>query len=266
MTAGTRRTAALTLAPRNCNAASFSLDAFSYAAPTPPRPPRRSQVASVTVALSEQLQRSTPPPAPKLVDTKPASDVIAGALARAVSQSTIHPLDTLKVRLQTNTTVVNKAPVSVLGTVGKMYRGVLGAAGGAGVAVGAYFLVYGAANNAIARMASDFPAGWRAFVAGAVAAAGSSVVKVPIAVCIRSVQAGVYPNAVDAAKSIVRSAGARGLFTGYLPTLLEDVPDMAVKFAVYETLQTSYVQVFGRPANSKVGAIFCVLESIGITA
>jgi len=34
------------------------------------------------------------------VDTKPASDILAGAVARAASQSTIHPLDTLKVRMQ----------------------------------------------------------------------------------------------------------------------------------------------------------------------
>lgn len=35
------------------------------------------------------------------VDTKPASDILAGAVARAASQGTIHPLDTLKVRMQT---------------------------------------------------------------------------------------------------------------------------------------------------------------------
>jgi hypothetical protein len=67
---------------------------------------RGSQFASVSVALSEQLQRRTSAvasaassAAPK-VDTKPASDVLAGALARAVSQSTIHPLDTFKVSVQ----------------------------------------------------------------------------------------------------------------------------------------------------------------------
>ncbi len=52
-----------------------------------------------------------------------------------------------------------------------------------------------------------------AFVSGAVAAVGSSVVKVPLAVCIRSVQAGVYPNFYAAAKSIVDKAGMQGLFT-----------------------------------------------------
>ncbi len=39
------------------------------------------------------------------------------------------------------------------------------------------------------------------------------MVKVPIAVCIRSVQAGVYPNALVAARSVVQKAGWRGLFT-----------------------------------------------------
>ena len=39
-------------------------------------------------------------PAPAAAD-KPAHDVFAGAMARAASQSTIHPLDTYKVRMQT---------------------------------------------------------------------------------------------------------------------------------------------------------------------
>lgn len=56
-------------------------------------------------------------------------------------------------------------------------------------------------------------AGQIAFVSGAAAAVGSGVVKVPIAVCIRSVQAGIYPDVFAAARSIVKAAGPRGLFT-----------------------------------------------------
>ena len=61
----------------------------------------RRPFASATVALSEMSSKAVsaaPSPQPK-VDTKPASDVLAGAMARAASQGTIHPLDTLKVRL-----------------------------------------------------------------------------------------------------------------------------------------------------------------------
>jgi len=65
-----------------------------------------------------------------------------------------------------------------------------------------------------------------------------------------SVQAGVYPNFIEAAKSIFKAVGPRGLFTGYLPTVLEDVPDMAIKFAAYESMRGFHAQLFhGRTAS-----------------
>lgn len=33
---------------------------------------------------------------------------------------------------------------------------------------------------------------------------------------------------------------------GFVPTLLEDVPDMAVKFAVYESLRRTYQRITGK--------------------
>ena len=152
-------------------------------------------------------------------------------------------------------------------------------------------------NMPVASSLAKYHAGGLAFVAGATAAVGSSVVKVPLAVCIRSVQAGLHPNPIAAAQSLVRAAGVRSLFTvcatppittsivlslfmvlcstihliekwcklctdsllhqtqrtkndscgvqGFVPTLLEDVPDMAVKFAVYESLRPLHSRVFG---------------------
>lgn len=55
----------------------------------------------------------------------------------------------------------------------------------------------------------------------------------------------------------------RGLFTGYLPTLLEDVPDMALKFAAYESLRSLHRRLHpGRPANAQVRAPFLFLPSL----
>jgi len=207
----------------------------------------------------------------------PVNDVIAGATARAASQSTIHPLDTIKVRMQaalrgnnvqkaasSGVSIASAAattvssPVStgkygigasvqkvarvvganshpktrsmaiatgaVLGKVGgevsSLYRGVFGAAGGAGLAIGAYFAFYGAAKKALEQN-TTYSVSTIAFLAGGIGALGSSIVKVPAAVCIRSVQANVYPNVIVAARSITKAAGPRGMFTGYLPTLLE---------------------------------------------
>lgn len=95
---------------------------------------------------------------------KPAHDVVAGAMARAASQSTIHPLDTMKVRMQagraaqiSNAAVAKAVPQSTkpgggssialslqrgLAEVGSLYKGVVSAATGAGIIIGAYFAFY----------------------------------------------------------------------------------------------------------------------------
>ena len=71
--------------------------------------------------------------------------------------------------------------------VASLYKGVVGAASGAGIYIGTYFAFYGTACNLLSTH-SNLSAGGIAFVAGGIAAAGGSVVKVPLAVCIRSVQ------------------------------------------------------------------------------
>lgn len=55
-------------------------------------------LAAPTVVAAAPPPTVPPPPPP---DGKPVNDVVAGAMARAASQSTIHPLDTMKVRMQT---------------------------------------------------------------------------------------------------------------------------------------------------------------------
>lgn len=135
------------------------------------------------------------------------------------------------------------------GQVRTLYRGVGSAAGGAGIAIGAYFAFYGTATKVL-QEGTELPVGAVAFAAGGLAALGSAFVKVPLAVTIRSVQAGVYKNPVQAARTIVAGAGVRGLFTGLVPTILEDIPDMAVKFASYEMMHVLHASVTGGRARS----------------
>lgn len=256
--------------PGLCASARFEI--VTVALPTKQHRSRHG-FASATVALQESVRSAPAAPVSPKVDLKPASDVLAGAMARAASQSTIHPLDTLKVRMQHNSVpkpsgVLSKfaklvppprgstALQSALPKIATLYRGVFGAASGAGVAIGAYFAFYGAATNLLVNH-SNLPAGQVAFVAGAAAAAGGSVVKVPLAVCIRSVQAGVYSNVFVAAKQITSAAGLRGLFTGYLPTLLEDIPDMAFKFAAYESMRSARLRLM-RGRKATVQEDFCM--------
>lgn len=191
-------------------------------------------------------------------------DVLAGGAARAAAQATIHPLDTIKVRMQAPGKVstplakkilsqksVKVAVNKAVGKAGSLYKGVWSAAGGAGLAIGAHFAFYGVAKRFIEENYPSWSVGGAAFAAGAIGAAGASIVKVPAAVCIRSVQARVYPNAIVAASRILKAAGPRGLYTGFLPTLLEDVPDTAVKFAVYEMLQAAVSRIQKRESGDR---------------
>lgn len=57
------------------------------------------QVATAATATVSAPTTVNAPPPPNGAE-KPANDVFAGAMARAASQSTIHPLDTMKVRMQ----------------------------------------------------------------------------------------------------------------------------------------------------------------------
>ena len=68
-------------------------------------------------------------------------------------------------------------------------QGVLGAGTGAGIIIGSYFAFYSTTKKYL-REHTTLKEGSVAFVAGAAAAVGSSFIKVPIAVCIRSVQVG----------------------------------------------------------------------------
>ena len=68
-------------------------------------------------------------------------------------------------------------------------QGVLGAGTGAGIIIGSYFAFYSTTKKYL-REHTTLKEGSVAFFAGAAAAVGSSFIKVPIAVCIRSVQVG----------------------------------------------------------------------------
>lgn len=224
--------------------------------------PASTSTGSAPTQTSASSQRSS-----STATDRPAHDVVAGAMARAASQSTIHPLDTMKVRMQLGKKHGQSGPTAVASTasptrplggmegwsgtlqkglleLASLYKGVLSAATGAGIIIGAYFAFYSTSKKVL-KERTELSDGSVAFISGATAAVGSSFVKVPIAVCIRSVQAGLYPNVFVAAQSISQAAGARGLFAGFVPTLLEDAPDMAVKFAVYESLRPLHNKVTG---------------------
>lgn len=77
------------------------------------------------------------------------------------------------------------------------------------------------------------------FISGSVGAVVSCVIRVPTDTIRHRVQAYVHPNVFQSATTIVRTEGVRGLYAGFLPTLLRDVPELALQFTIYERLRHS---------------------------
>ena len=71
-------------------------------------------------------------------------------------------------------------------------------------------------------------------VSASAGALASSIVRVPTDTIRHRVQAYLHPNVFRAGICILRKEGLLGLYSGFLPTLLRDVPEIALQFALYE--------------------------------
>lgn len=64
--------------------------------------------------------------------------------------------------------------------------------------------------------------------------APSTQLRVPTDTLRHRVQAYLHPNVGAAARTIAAKEGPRGLFRGFGPTIMRDVPEIALQFVVYD--------------------------------
>ena len=85
------------------------------------------------------------------------------------------------------------------------------------------------------------------------AAAGSAVVsalpRVPGDTIRHRVQAYLHPNSFRAVPQLLKAKGLPGFYSGFRPTLMRDVPEIAIQFAAYECLRSA---VQGRNQGKKL--------------
>ncbi|KAJ1568197.1 hypothetical protein HK405_003302 [Cladochytrium tenue] len=154
----------------------------------------------------------------------------AGFVALSTAFAVMHPVDTLKARVQAHgaaAAVFSRESLRVLG------RGFFASVAGAGPQGGLRLATYEhvrsqiLARPATSRRSSDSDSGTiNTTIASAVAAVAgdlaSSIVK---------------PSARAVAKAIVRTHGPQGLFRGFFSTAARDVPFMVILFATYDVLR-----------------------------
>ncbi|XP_066563808.1 calcium-binding mitochondrial carrier protein SCaMC-3b isoform X2 [Amia ocellicauda] len=176
--------------------------------------------------------------------------LIAGAIAGAVSRTGTAPLDRLKVFLQVQGGTLGWRVLGGLrgmvqeGGVRSLWRGnginVLKIAPETAIK----FMAYEQIKRVIRGKEGSLRVHER-FIAGSLAGATAQTVIYPMEVLKTRLtlrRTGQYSGMMDCAGQILRREGLRAFYKGYLPNMLGIIPYAGIDLAVYETLKTSWLQ------------------------
>lgn len=188
---------------------------------------------------------------------KAKRDAIAGGVAGAISRLSVTPFDVVKIRLQ-NQVRQQKKPIltptlepryhytsllHALRTIYKvegffgLWRGNLPAFGLWVLYSSVQFPVYNAMKD---RTKSKLSAAQTSLLCGAVAALVAQTAAYPLdTIRTRYISQGpltIYPTLSNLLWRVVTEEGPRGFFKGWLPTVVQLVPTMAMTFTFYEQL------------------------------
>lgn len=171
--------------------------------------------------------------------------MIAGATARGVSQTILHPIDVARTRLQAKGVKKDWSPKVFL--KGVLPQIILAVPAGALQFVGFEFCKEQLPTILPGAGLSDV----RSLISGAGGALAASVIRVPQEVLKQRIQADMYPNLAVALPSILKKDGPAGLYKGYTATISRDVPWNAMSFLFHAQFKRAFAAIKGRPANDQ---------------
>ncbi|KAI8335491.1 mitochondrial carrier domain-containing protein [Chlamydoabsidia padenii] len=168
---------------------------------------------------------------------------IAGGAALSLAYSCMHPLDTIKTRIQANMASNWKAIFS-RETARSLGKGFFVSAAGAAGQGGARFSTYEFCKGKMLPSVADKNKSWAIPVTALSAVLGdlaSSVIKVPREVITAKLQTDHYGAGRATAAHVVRQTlkeeGPKGLFKGFWPIAARDLPFMIILLVSYENFK-----------------------------
>ncbi|XP_061187756.1 mitochondrial carnitine/acylcarnitine carrier protein-like isoform X1 [Saccostrea echinata] len=187
--------------------------------------------------------------------TNPYKDFVSGGVGGVCLVVAGHPLDTIKVRLQTMPhTKPGQAPLykgtwdCAVQTVRKegffgLYKGMAAPVAGVTPMFAICFLGFGIGKSLQQKSPNDELTYLQFFNAGMLAGVFTTAIMTPgeRIKCLLQIQADAkvkkYAGPVDCAKQLYREGGIRSIYRGTAATLLRDVPASGMYFMTYEWLQ-----------------------------
>jgi len=177
-------------------------------------------------------------------------DIFAGTVAGIGQCFVGHPLDTIKVRLQTSSKYNGmvdcfKTTVKEEGFVG-LYKGVQSPLIGMAAMNSVTFLAYGQSKNLFKKDEQDPLTLMQILQCGLITGTAVALVESPVDLFKSQLQTDhgapgttKYSGFVDCATKIWKNRGTRGIYQGLSATFLRDIPANAAYFGTYELVKRS---------------------------
>ncbi|CAM9388823.1 unnamed protein product, partial [Discosporangium mesarthrocarpum] len=176
-------------------------------------------------------------------------DILAGTVAGFAQVAVGHPLDTIKVRLQTQSSVNPEftgmvdcfRQTMVKEGVAGLYAGAASPLIGAMAHNAVVFFSYGLSKKIVSGGKELAP--FQYYMAGSLAAVPISLIEAPVDLFKIKLQAqvgkGEYEGVIDAGRKIVGVYGVKGAFQGLGATMLRNVPCFGAYFFCFENVKRS---------------------------
>ncbi|MCO5611896.1 hypothetical protein L7F22_066155 [Adiantum nelumboides] len=176
----------------------------------------------------------------------------AGGIAGIITYTCLHPLDTIKTKLQTRgASNLYSGPLDVVVKTFKN-QGILGFYSGiSAVLVGSMFssgVYFGTCElgKALLMQVPSFPVFVVPPVAGAFGNIASSAILVPKELITQRMQAGAKGRSWEVFVKIIEKEGLKGLYTGYSAALVRNLPASVLSFSSFEYLKSAWMKRSGK--------------------
>lgn len=162
--------------------------------------------------------------------TELVAELVAGGIAGCTVDVVLHPIDTLKTRLQAAT------GFSEAGGLRGLWRGVSAPALAGMPASAVFWAVYVPMKQRLQRATGSNTQA--EVLSGPVSEMVSQLVRVPSEVLKQRMQAGIHKgHLLELVRDIHRSEGLSGFYAGFAATCLRSLPFALIQFPVYEELK-----------------------------